>query len=223
MTADGVLGGDSELSRVRRNPAGARYDRATVHAVLDEARFCHVGFVLDGRPVVLPTLHDRVGEVLYVHGSRSSRMLRAMTGPAGACLTATTFDGLVLARSVFNHTVAYRSAVVFGHPATVTDPDEKVAALAHLVDHVLPGRSAEARPPDGRELMLTTVVKMAIEEASAKVEEGPPEDHPEDLALDVWAGVVPAALSWGEPRADGVGAAGPDAGLPPSVRRLLDR
>ena len=218
----GPLGGATDRSLVRRNPSGARYDRATIHAIFDDARFCHVGFVLDGSPVVLPTIHDRVGDDLLLHGSRSNRMLRAMVGPAGACVTATLFDGLVLARSVFNHTMNYRSAVAFGHPRIVEDPEEKVEALAHLVEHVLPGRSAEARAPDERELTLTTVVRMTIEEASAKVDAGPPEDHPADLDLDVWAGVVPARLVFGDPVADtqGTRAAGP---LPPSVLRLLGR
>jgi nitroimidazol reductase NimA-like FMN-containing flavoprotein (pyridoxamine 5'-phosphate oxidase superfamily) len=210
------------LNEVRRNPEAARYDRATVHAIFDAALFCHVGFVVDGRPVVIPTIHDRVGEVLYLHGSRSNRMLRQMTGPAGACVTVTLFEGLVLARSVFNHTVHYRSAVAFGHPEAVADPAELRAALDHLVDHVLPGRSAEARPPSERELSLTGVVRMAIEEASAKVDDEPPPDDPADLDLAVWAGHVPATVVWGEPVVDRRGAwADHQPDLPPSVRRLL--
>ena len=221
------LGGRSERTTVRRNPAGARYDRATVYAILDEARYCHVGFLLDDAPVVLPTIHDRVDDALYLHGSRSNRMLRAMTGPAGACVTATLFDGLVLARSLFNHTMHYRSAAVFGYPVLVTERDEKVAALDHLAEHVLAGRAAEARGPDERELALTALVRMEIEEASAKVDTGPPEDEPADLGLGVWAGVVPAGLTWGEPVVDrqgtGPAAAAAAAELPPSVRRLLGR
>jgi nitroimidazol reductase NimA-like FMN-containing flavoprotein (pyridoxamine 5'-phosphate oxidase superfamily) len=218
---DEPLGGRSARSRVRRQPALAQYDRRTVHAIFDEARYCHVGFVVEGRPVVLPTIHDRVGDDLFLHGSRSNRMLRAMVGPAGACVTATEFGGLVLARSVFNHTVVYRSAVAFGHPVLVTGDQEKRAALAHLVEHVLPGRGQEARPPDERELPLTSVIRMRIEEASAKVETGPPEDHPEDLALPVWAGVVPARLVWDDPVQHVVGAPGEPTSPPPSVRRLL--
>ncbi|HEX3946263.1 MAG TPA: pyridoxamine 5'-phosphate oxidase family protein, partial [Acidimicrobiales bacterium] len=125
-TEGDLLGGQSDRTAVRRNPGGARYDRATVYEILDRARFCHVGFVLDGSPVVLPTIHDRVDDVLYLHGSRSNRMLRAMTGPAGACVTVTLFDGLVLARSVFNHTMNYRSVAAFGHPAVVGGRAEKV-------------------------------------------------------------------------------------------------
>ncbi len=218
-----VVGGRTDRTTIRRNPAGARYDRATVYAILDEARFCHVGFVADGGPVVIPTIHDRVDDVLYLHGSRSNRMLGGMTGPAGACVTATLFDGLVLARSVFNHTMNYRSVAVFGHPVVVDDPDEKVEALHHLVEHVLPGRAAEAREPNRRELTLTTVVRMSIEEASAKVDDGPPEDEPEDLSLAVWAGVVPSWPVWGEPVADVPPAGAPGPELPPSVRRLLGR
>jgi len=221
------LGGHSERSAVRRNAAGARYDRETIHAILDEARYCHIGFVLDGAPFVLPTIHDRVDDVLYVHGSRSNRMLRCMTGPWGACVSATLFDGLVLARSVFNHTMNYRSVVVFGHPRVVDDPAEKLEALRHLTEHVLAGRGAEARAPSGRELALTSVVAMAIEEASAKVDTGPPDDEPDDLTLGVWAGVVPSTMVWGEPLVDtrGVGPAAARAAavLPPSVRRLLGR
>jgi len=221
------LGGRTQLSAVRRNPAGARYDRRTIYAILDEARFCHVGFVLDGAPVVLPTIHDRADDALYVHGARSNRMLRCMTGPPGACVTATLFDGLVLARSVFNHTMNYRSVTVFGHPSVVDDPTEKLEALHHLTEHVLAGRSAEAREPNERELALTTVLRMPIEEASAKVDIGPPEDEPDDLGLGVWAGVVPATMVWGEPVVDirGVGpaAARAAAALPPSVRGLLGR
>lgn len=214
-----AIGGRTPLSRVRRNPTGARYDHETVHAILDEARYCHIGCVVDGRAIVLPTIHDREGDTLFVHGSQSSRMLRAMAGPDGACVTATLFDGLVFARSVFNHTVCYRSAVVFGHPEMIDDPSEKRRALEHLVEHVAPGRSAEARSPNPRELELTTVMRMVIEEASAKVETGPPEDDPDDLSYPVWAGVLPSMPVWGRPQTDAQGAG--QFPLPPSVRRLL--
>ena len=220
----GQLGGDTARSEVRRNPGIARYGRDEIYAVVDQAPVCHVGFVLDGAPVVLPTIHDRVGDQLYLHGSRSNRMLRAMTGPAGACVTVTLFDGLVLARSVFNHTMHYRSAVLFGHAQLVEDPAEKLAALEHLTEHVLAGRALEARAPSERELALTSVVRLAIEEASAKVDEGPPEDEDEDLGLDVWAGWVPSAPVWGEPVPDRSGAmADGHLPVPPSVRRLLGR
>lgn len=212
----------STLSEVRRNPSAARYDRATVHAVFDEALFCHVGFVVDGRPAVLPVIHHRQADDLYFHGSRSNRMLARMTDPAGACATATLCDGLVLARSVFNHTLHYRSAVAFGHPTDVDDPEEKRLALDHLVERVLPGRGAEARPPSPRELALTSVVRMAIEEASAKVDDGPPPDDEADLGLPVWAGHVPLTTAWGEPVVDRRGALAAEAPpLPPSLQRLL--
>jgi len=216
-----TLGGMSERTAVRRNPGAGHYDRETVYEIFDAARFCHVGFLLDGAPAVLPTIHDRIDDVLLIHGSRSNRMLRCMTDPGGACVVVTLFDGLVLARSVFNHTMNYRSAVAFGHPVLIEDRDEKIDALAHLVDHVLRGRSAEARPPNERELSLTSVLKMTIEEASAKVDDGPPEDETEDLDLSVWAGQVPQVTSWGIPRRDDAGRGEPQE-IPPSVRRLLD-
>jgi nitroimidazol reductase NimA-like FMN-containing flavoprotein (pyridoxamine 5'-phosphate oxidase superfamily) len=211
------------LSAVRRVPELARDEREVVQAVFDAAPAVHVGFVVEGRPVVLPTLCHREGDTLLLHGSRSNRMLRAMCGPAGACVTATLYDGLILARSWFNHSVAYRSATAFGHPTPVTDEEEKVAALGRLVDHVLPGRRDEARPPDDRELALTALVRMDIEEATAKVSTGPPEDFEPDLARPVWAGVVPAGLTWGEPVPDRAGTPPADPGLPRSVRRLLGR
>jgi uncharacterized protein len=216
-----TLGGQSNRTVVRRNPSGGRYDSDTIYAIFDEARFCHIGFMLDGAPAVLPSIHDRVDDVLYIHGSRSNRMLRCMTDPVGACITATLFDGLVLARSVFNHTMNYRSAVAFGHPMLIEDPTEKLDALHHLVDHVLPGRSGEARSPNDRELTLTSVLRMPIEEASAKVDDGPPEDEPEDLGLDVWAGQVPARVVWGEPIMDRLGTVDRAPEPPASVRRLL--
>ncbi len=219
-----ALGGRTSRSRIRRVPDAARYDRATLYGILDEAPYCHVGFVLDGAPVVLPTIHDRLDDVLYLHGSRSNRMLRCSTAPTGACVTATLFDGLVLARSVFNHSVNYRSAVVFGRPVPVEDGDEKEAVLRHLVEHVLPGRSGEARPPNARELTATSVLRMPIEEASAKVDGGLPDDDPDDFAYPVWAGTVPLVAHWGEPvtdpRGTGEGAGQP---VPASVRALLGR
>ncbi len=216
-----ILGGETDRTVVRRNPSAGRYDRDTIYAIFDEARFCHIAFLLDGSPAVLPTIHDRVDDVLYIHGSRSNRMLRCMTDPVGACITVTLFDGLVLARSLFNHTMNYRSAVAFGHPRTIDNPVEKRDALDHLVEHMLPGRSAEARAPNDREMGLTSVLRMPIEEASAKIDSGPPEDEPEDLGLGVWAGQVPATLVWGDPIMDHLGTGDPGSGPPASVRRLL--
>ncbi|MEU4998778.1 pyridoxamine 5'-phosphate oxidase family protein [Streptomyces sp. NPDC021622] len=175
----------------------AAYDHASVHAILDEAYVCHLGFVRDGAPVVLPTLYGRVGETLYVHGSTGSRPLR-MAGAAPqddpglqVCLTVTHVDGLVLARSAFHHSINYRSVVVHGTAYQVTDPEEKRTALDALVDHVVPGRSADSRPANTKELAATAVLRLDLTEVSAKVRTGGPNDEPEDLDLPYWTGVVP--------------------------------
>ncbi len=185
-----------ERLRVKREPQRARYDRETVDAILDEALICHLGFAVDGRPYVVPTLHARVGDRLYVHGSAASRMLRHVATGAEVCVTVTLFDGLVLARSVFNHSVDYRSAMVFGR-ATLVEGDEKVAALRALTEQLAPGRWDEARQPTAKELKATWILSLPLDEASAKVRTGPPEDEPEDLDLPVWAGVVPVHLAAG--------------------------
>jgi uncharacterized protein len=185
-----------ERLRVKREPQRAHYDRETVEAILDEALICHLGFAVDGRPYVIPTLHARVGDRLYVHGSAASRMLRHLATGAEVCVTVTLFDGLVLARSVFNHSVDYRSAMVFGR-ATLVEGDEKVAALRALTEQLAPGRWDEARQPTAKELKATWILSLPLDEASAKVRTGPPEDEPEDLDLPVWAGVVPVHLAAG--------------------------
>lgn len=193
---------------VRRKPERARYDAAVVHAILDEALICHVGFVADGQPVtdgqpyVIPTIHARHGETVYLHGSPASRMLRTLKDGVDVCVTATLVDGLVLARSAFHHSLNYRSAVILGHARLVTDATEKRAALEALVDHVAAGRSREARPPTEVELRATLVLALALEEASAKVRTGPPVDDEEDLTLPIWAGVLPLATVAGEPEDD---------------------
>ena len=170
------------------------YDRAVVHAVLDEAVVAHVGFVVDGRPVVLPQLHARVGDLVYLHGSTGARaLLAARDTGLDVCVTVTLVDGLVLARSAFNHSINYRSVVVHGRATVVEDPEEKAAALAALVDAVVPGRFAATRGPDRRELAATTVLRLPLAEVSVKVRSGPPVDEPEDLALAHWAGVLPLA------------------------------
>ncbi|MFF8289137.1 pyridoxamine 5'-phosphate oxidase family protein [Streptomyces sp. NPDC016309] len=180
----------------------ASYDRELVHAILDEAYVCHLGFVRDGAPVVLPTLYGRVGERLYVHGSTGSRPLR-MAGQAdpglAVCLTVTHVDGLVLARSAFHHSLNYRSVVVHGIAHQVTDPEEKRIALDALVDHVVPGRSADSRPANAKELAATAVLRLDLDEVSAKLRTGGPNDEPEDLALPHWTGVVPLATAYGTP------------------------
>lgn len=181
----------------------ASYDREVVHAILDEGYVCHLGFVRDGAPVVLPTLYGRVGERLYVHGSTGSRPLR-MAGRAAdpglaVCLTVTHVDGLVLARSAFHHTLNYRSVVVHGIAHQVTDPEERRAALDALVDHVVPGRAADSRPANDKELAATAVLRLDLDEVSAKIRTGGPNDDPEDLSLPYWTGVVPLTRGYGEP------------------------
>ncbi|CAL9381201.1 pyridoxamine 5'-phosphate oxidase family protein [Streptomyces sp. enrichment culture] len=198
-----------------RSPDRASYDRDLVHAILDEAYVCHLGFVRDGAPVVLPTLYARVGETLYVHGSTGSRPLRA-AGQADpglpVCLTVTHVDGLVLARSAFHHSINYRSVVVHGVARDVTDPEEKRRALDALVDHVVQGRSADSRPANKKELAATAVLRLELDEVSAKLRTGGVNDEPEDLALPHWAGVVPVRKTYGTPIPDPALAAG--TGLP---------
>jgi nitroimidazol reductase NimA-like FMN-containing flavoprotein (pyridoxamine 5'-phosphate oxidase superfamily) len=187
---------------LRRLPARGHFDRETVYAILDEALVCHVGFVSDGQPFVIPTIHARVEDRLYVHGSAASRMLKTLEGGVPVCLTAMLLDGLVLARSAFHHSMNYRSAVVLGQATAVTEAREKWDALHAIVEHVTPGRWAEVREPTPKELAGTLVMRLPIEEASAKVRTGPPLDDEEDYALDMWAGVVPLSLVPGVPVPD---------------------
>jgi uncharacterized protein len=184
-----------EHLRVKREPQRGVYDRETIDAILDEALVCHLGFAVDGQPYVIPTLHARIGDLLYVHGSAASRMLRHAASDARICVTVTLLDGLVLARSVFNHSIDYRSVVVLGTPALVEDVDEKREALHAFTDHIAPGRWEEARQPTDQELKATWILSVPLDEASAKIRTGPPEDEPEDLDLPVWAGVVPIHLA----------------------------
>lgn len=179
---------------VQRLPKRAAYDRAAVEAILDEALVCHIGFVVDGQPFVIPTIHARVEGRLYVHGSAASRMLRALGEGPQVCVTVTIVDGLVLARSAFHHSMNYRSVVVLGRARFVTDPAEKVAALEAVVEHVVPGRSREVRAPNEKEILATSVLRLDLAEVSAKVRSGPPVDDPEDMALGCWAGEVPLRL-----------------------------
>jgi uncharacterized protein len=180
----------------------ARYDRATVHGILDEALICHVGVVGDGGPVVLPTMHARLGETLYLHGSTGSGpMLAAAGAPDGlpVCVTATLVDGLVFARSGMHHSLEFRSVVAVGNARLVRDDAEKRRALAAVLDHVAPGRSTDSRPPNARELAATAVIALDLVEVSAKVRTGGPVDDPEDLTLPHWAGVLPLTLRAGPP------------------------
>ena len=176
--------------RIRRNPKRAAYDAQTVHAILDAGIVCNLGYVVDGQPYVVPTLYGRDGERLILHGSSASRAL--LTGSTlPVCVTVTHLDGIVLARSLFNHSANFRSAVVIGQARVVDEPTEKEAALRVLTEHVVPGRWDEARPPNGKEMRATTVLELDLVECSAKVRTGPPSDDEEDLGLDVWAGVIP--------------------------------
>ena len=178
---------------MRRLSERGRYDRAAIDAVLDAGLVAHLGFVSDGQPFVIPTLHARVGDDVYVHGSAASRTLRELAGGIPACLTVTLLDGIVLARSVFEHSMNYRSVVVLGRATHVVEPDEKLGALQAFTEKLLPGRWAEARPPTRKELKGTSVLRMPLDEASAKIRDGGPEDgDTPDADLDVWAGHLPA-------------------------------
>ena len=191
----------TERVRVRRHPERGRYEREAVDAILDEALYCHLGFVVDGQPYVIPTIHARVGDDVYVHGAAASRMLRQVAEGVPVCLTATLLDGVVLARSVFSHSMNYRSVVVLGLAVDVTDLDEKLAALRAVVEHVVPGRWREARHPTPAELDATRVLRLPLTEASAKIRSGPPKDAAADLTLPVWAGELPLTLRAGRPAA----------------------
>jgi nitroimidazol reductase NimA-like FMN-containing flavoprotein (pyridoxamine 5'-phosphate oxidase superfamily) len=191
----------SERTRVRRLHERGRYDRATIDAILDAQPLAHVGTVVDGLPVVTPTLQWREGDHVYWHGSAASRMLRAAEGRE-VCLTATLLDGLVLARSAFHHSVNYRSVMLFGRAEKVSDPEEKAARLRYFLDGLYPGRWEQLRPMTAQELKATTVLSMPIDEASAKVRTGPPVDDEDDYALPIWAGVVPVRLALLEAEAD---------------------
>ena len=199
----------SDFARVRRLGKRGAYDRETIDAILDAAPFCHVGHIVRGRPVVIPTLHWRAGDTVLFHGNAASRMLE--TGAAGGevCLTASLLDGFVLARTGFHHSANYRSAMVFGVPVAVTEPEAKLAALAGFTERLFPGRWATLRPPTAQELKATLVLSLPLTEASAKLRRGGPIDEPEDLDWPVWAGVVPVRLSVDPPV--------PEPGLAPDL------
>jgi hypothetical protein len=179
---------------LKRLPKRGVFDREAVHRILDEGLFCHLGFVAEGQPFVLPTIYARVEDTLYVHGSAASRMMGSLAKGIPVCLTVTLLDGLVLARSAFHHSMNYRSVVVLGTAAEVTGPEEKRRALDAIVDHVAEGRSREARGPNDKELLATRVLSLPLEEVSAKVRTGPPIDDEEDYTWPVWAGVLPLRL-----------------------------
>ena len=189
-------------TQVRRVPDRGRYDADVVHRILDDALFCHVGFIAGAHPVVIPTIHARHRDRLYVHGSPASRMLRSVKGDADICVTVTLVDGLVLARSAFHHSMNYRSVVVFGAAREVTDVDEKLTAFRAIVDHVMPGRWDDVRAPSDKEIRSTLVLALPLTEVSAKVRTGPPIDDEADYALPVWAGELPLHTVAGTPLAD---------------------
>ena len=189
-------------STLKRLPVRGDYERESVYRILDEGLICHVGFVVEGQPFVIPTGYARAGDTLYVHGSQASRMLRALKSGIDVCVTVTLVDGMVMARSAFHHSMNYRSVVVFGRAVAVEDGDEKLEALRALTEHLAPGRWDETRQPTEGEMRATLVLALPLEEASAKVRTGPPVDDEEDYALPVWAGVVPLKVVAGSPVAD---------------------
>lgn len=187
-------------TQVRRHPERGAYDRETIDAILDEALICHVAWVTpEGTPRVIPTIHVRVGDVLYIHGSEASRTLRGLRTGIECCIEATLVDGIVLARSTPMHSLNYRSVIVYGVAREVVDPDEKDLAQRELVEHVVPGRVADVRMPTERELKETTILAIALDEASAKIRTGGPKDPDEDLDSPAWAGVLPLRTVPGEP------------------------
>jgi uncharacterized protein len=194
---------------LKRRPQRGSFDRALIYSILDEALVCHIGFVADGQPFVVPTTYGRMGDRLYVHGAIANRMLRNLAAGVPVCLTVTLLDGVVLARSAFHHSMNYRSVMIFGVATEVTDPAERSRAFAAVVEHVVPGRLGGTRAPDEQEIRATSVLALQITEASAKVRSGPPIDSDEDYALPYWAGVVPLKLLPQTPI--------PDERLPPGM------
>jgi len=185
----------TERTRVKRLPDRGKYDAETVHKILDEGFVCHVGFAVDGQPFVIPTNYARIGEIVYLHGSAASRMLKTLSGGVQLCVTVTLVDGLVLARSAFHHSVNYRSVVMLGMATLVESADEKMRALEAFTEHIVPGRWKDIRQPTELELKATTVLALPLAEVSAKVRSGPAKDEPEDYALPIWAGVLPLPVT----------------------------
>lgn len=196
--------GDLKTPRttLKRIPERGSHDWETIAGILDEAIYCHIGFEAKGQPYAIPTNYGRDGRTLYIHGSAASRMLRSLSGGIRMCFTATLIDGLILARSAFHNSVNYRSVMVLGMATLVADEAEKVRALELITDHVVAGRWAESRPPTRQELKGTSVLRLEVEEASAKVRGGGPKDEPEDMDYPVWAGRIPLSLAAGAPETD---------------------
>jgi hypothetical protein len=193
----------TQRTRLVREADRAVYDREEAYRILDEGFLCHAGFAVDGQPFVIPTSYGRKGDCLFIHGSAASRMLRQMKEGVPVCITVTLLDGLVLARSIFNHSMNYRSVVILGKATLVDDPAEKLEALRLLSEHIIPGRWADSRQPNERELKATSVLRVPIEEFSAKVRKGPVVDDEEDYSFPTWAGVVPLTMVAGTPINDG--------------------
>ncbi|MCI0451415.1 MAG: pyridoxamine 5'-phosphate oxidase family protein [Candidatus Latescibacteria bacterium] len=192
----------TQRTRVRRLPKRGAYDRATIDAILDEGLVCHVGFVVDGQPFVIPTLHARDGDRVLIHGSAASRMLCSLDQGVDACLTVTLADELVIARSVFHSSMNYRSVMLLGKARLIEEPRAKWDAMRALVEHLIPGRWDDCRQPNAKELKATWILEMPIDEASAKIRTGGPIDDDEDYALDIWAGLLPLAKGFGKPVRD---------------------
>ena len=192
----------TERTRVVRESHRGAYDRETIYKILDEGFVCHIGFAVDGQPYVIPTLFARVGDAIYFHGSAASRMLRNVSDGISVCVTVTLTDGFVLARSVFNHSMNYRSVVALGKATLVDVPEEKLKALHAFTEKILPGRWNDARPPNEKELKASSILRLPLAEVSAKMRVGPPEDDAPDYALPVWAGVIPLSLAPGVPMRD---------------------
>ena len=201
MTTNSTL---TERTKVKRLPARGEYDRETIYSILDEGFICHVGFNVDGQPYVIPTGYARIGDDLYIHGSAASRMLRNLSQGVDVCVTVTLVDGLVLARSAFHHSINYRSVVILGKAELVEDRGEKDKVLEAFTEHIIPGRWAEIRWPNELEMKATSVLKLRIDEASAKIRTGGPKDDDEDYEMNVWAGVLPLNISPGDPIPDEV-------------------
>ena len=192
----------TERNQVRRIAKRGKYDRKTIYKILDEGFVCHAGFVVEGQPFIIPTLYARSGDSIFIHGSAVSRMLKNLSEGVKVCVSVTLVDGLVLARSAFHHSINYRSVVVFGTGRLIESDEEKLSALKTISENALPGRFEDSRPPTQKELNVTSVIKIEIEEASAKIREGYPIDDDKDYDLDFWAGVLPIETRFGEPIAD---------------------
>jgi uncharacterized protein len=192
----------TERTRVVREPHRGSFDRETIYKILDEGLVCHVGFTVETQPYVIPTMFARVGDAIYFHGSAASRMLRGVSGGLAVCVTVTLIDGLVLARSVFNHSMNYRSVVALGKATLISDAEEKIAALRAFTEKILPGRWDEARQPSEKELKATSILRLPLSEVSAKMRIGDVQDDEEDYTLQVWAGVLPIRLAASEPIRD---------------------